>query len=109
MRYSNITAFQNSYLDDVVYFKNDNGTVFNVTGYTFQLVISKHVESATKIIINLSHINAVAGEVALDITTAQSLTIPVGANVYSIFGTHATLGTLLFQQGTFFMNATVKP
>ena len=109
MKYANITAFQNSYLDDVLYFKNDNGTVFNVTGYTFQLVISKHVESATKIVIDLAHINAVAGEVALDITTAQSLTIPVGANVYSIFGTHATLGTLLFQQGTFFMNATVKP
>lgn len=106
MKYANITAFQNSYVNSLLTFKNDNGTVMNVTGYLFELVISKHNESVNKIVFELPVEDAAAGEVSLEISSAETLTIPVGANVYSIFGTHATHGTLLFQQGTFFMQPT---
>lgn len=106
MMYKNITVFQNSRVDDVLFFKNADGTVKDLTGYTLTLYVAKHTESSTKYSFPITSSNPESGEFVLELNSAEVNSLPVGNNVYSIFGTHDTLGTLLLQQGIFIVIAT---
>ena len=63
---------------------NDDGTGRDITGHTFESLIKRHYRSVTSIPIDITVENAVAGNILLKLTSAQTSALKSGKYLYDI-------------------------
>ena len=89
---SNLLIYQGS--DFIIDFtiENDNGTVFNLTGYTVACKIKKHYTSSTSTTVTAAVLSpATSGQIQLSLTNGQTAAMKSGRYVYDVVIT-ATCG-----------------
>ena len=92
---SNLLIYQGS--DFIIDFtvENDNGTEFNLTGYTVASLIKKHYTSSTSQTVTAAVLTpATSGRIQLSLTNSQTAAMKSGRYV-SVSYTHLTLPTIL--------------
>ena len=90
---SNLLIYQGS--DFIIDFtvENDNGTSFNLTGYSVACLIKKHYTSSTSQTVTAAILSpATAGQIQLSLTNGQTAAMKSGRYVYDVVIT-ATSGT----------------
>ena len=82
---SNLLIYQGS--DFIIDFtiENDNGTVFNLTGYTVACKIKKHYTSSTSTTVTAAVLSpATSGQIQLSLTNGQTAAMKSGRYVYDV-------------------------
>ena len=82
---SNLLIYQGS--DFIIDFtiENDNGTVFNLTGYTVACKIKKHYTSSTSTTVTAAILSpATSGQIQLSLTNGQTAAMKSGRYVYDV-------------------------
>lgn len=82
---SNLLIYQGSdfILDFTI--ENDNGTTFDLTGYTVACKIKKHYTSSTSTTVSVSILNPpTAGQIQLSLNNAITSTMKAGRYVYDV-------------------------
>ena len=82
---SNLLIYQGS--DFIIDFtiENDNGTVFNLTGYSVACLIKKHYTSSTSQTVTAAILSpATAGQIQLSLTNGQTAAMKSGRYVYDV-------------------------
>ena len=82
---SNLLIYQGS--DFIIDFniENDNGTVFNLTGYTVGCKIKKHYTSSTSTTVTAAILSpATSGQIQLSLTNGQTAAMKYGRYVYDV-------------------------
>jgi hypothetical protein len=82
---SNLLIYQGS--DFIIDFniENDNGTVFNLTGYTVACKIKKHYTSSTSTTVTAAILSpATSGQIQLSLTNGQTAAMKYGRYVYDV-------------------------
>ncbi|AGH26132.1 hypothetical protein CPMG_00031 [Prochlorococcus phage MED4-213] len=88
---SNLLIYQGS--DFIIDFtvENDNGTEFNLTGYTAASLIKKHYTSSTSQTVTAAVLSpATSGRIQLSLTNAQTAAMKSGRYVYDVVITSST-------------------
>ena len=91
---SNLLIYQGS--DFIIDFtvENDNGTEFNLTGYTAASLIKKHYTSSTSQTVTAAVLSpATSGRIQLSLNNSQTAAMKSGRYVYAVSYTHLTLPT----------------
>ena len=82
---SNLLIYQGS--DFIIDFtiENDNGTVFNLTGYSVACKIKKHYTSSASTTVTAAILSpATAGQIQLSLTNGQTAAMKSGRYVYDV-------------------------
>jgi hypothetical protein len=82
---SNLLIYQGSdfILDFTI--ENDNGTTFDLTGYTVACKIKKHYTSSTSTTVSVSVLNPpTAGQIQMSLSNAITSTMKAGRYVYDV-------------------------
>ena len=88
---SNLLIYQGS--DFIIDFtvENDNGTEFNLTGYTVACMIKKHYTSSTSQTVTTAVVNpTTSGRIQLSLTNSQTAAMKSGRYVYDVVITSST-------------------
>jgi len=88
---SNLLIYQGS--DFIIDFtvENDNGTDFNLTGYTVACLIKKHYTSSTSQTVTAAVLSpATSGRIQLSLTNSQTAAMKSGRFVYDVVITSST-------------------
>lgn len=82
---TNLVVYQGSDFQTTFFVTNDNGSQFNLTGYTGQCLIKKHYTSSTSVTMNVN-INPPAntGSVTLSLPNSVTSTMTPGRYVYDV-------------------------
>ena len=88
---SNLLIYQGS--DFIIYFtvENDNGTEFNLTGYSAACLIKKHYTSSTSTTVTAAVLSpATSGRIQLSLNNSQTAAMKSGRYVYDVVITSST-------------------
>ncbi len=107
MKYETIFISQNVPFEKEVIVRDADGLIVNLTGYTGSMNLAKHYESTTKYPVTVSVLNASEGILRLYMTEANTLALPYGTMVYSLFIKPDGGENVLLLQGQAIINPTV--
>lgn len=104
------TLRQGESFDQTIYFKNEDKTIFPLTGYTGKMDVRNTSGSAAVIRISSGDgitINGAAGSVRLEIDKAETATLKPGSYAYDLFLTDANGVSKPFLAGSFNITAGI--
>lgn len=104
------TLRQGESFDQTIYFKNEDKTVFPLTGYTGKMDVRNTSGSAAVIRISSGDgitINGAAGSVRLEIDKTETATLKPGSYAYDLFLTDANGVAKPFLAGSFNITAGI--
>ena len=82
---SNLLIYQGADFTIDFTVENDNGTAFNLTGYTVACKIKKHYTSSTSTSVTAAVLSpATSGQIQLSLTNGQTTTMKSGRYVYDV-------------------------
>jgi hypothetical protein len=88
---SNLLIYQGADFTIDFTVENDNGTAFNLTGYTVACKIKKHYTSSTSTSVTAAVLSpATSGQIQLSLTNGQTTTMKSGRFVYDVVITAAS-------------------
>ena len=88
---SNLLIYQGADFTIDFTVENDNGTAFNLTGYTVACKIKKHYTSSTSTSVTAAVLSpATSGQIQLSLTNGQTTTMKSGRYVYDVVFTAAS-------------------
>ena len=100
---SNFTIYQGSPFERVFTLKNENGSNFNLTGYTFALKAVKEIGDATAVVASPTNLTititapATSGIFTISMTAAQTAALDFETAIYQIEGTISDVPSRFFQ------------
>ena len=88
---SNLLIYQGADFITDFTIENDNGTMFDLTGYTVACLIKKHYTSSTSTTVTSAVLNpATAGQIQLSLGNTQTAALKAGRYVYDVVITSTT-------------------
>ena len=94
-----MAAYQGTYYDQTFILKDENGTVINLTGYTFEADVRSSVDSTTTLFTltsgsGLDIVVAASGTLKVSLTAARTLLCAVGSVVLDVHHLNASPGPI---------------
>ena len=81
---SNLLVYQGSDFNIDFTVENDNGTEFDMTGYTVASMIKKHYTSSSSVTVTAVMTPVTAGRVQLSLNAVQTTAMKAGRYVYDV-------------------------